>query len=84
MPPRSTHVPRFALSFALASAVLLSLPAVACTDEPPTAVGVDLFPGTLPSTFQVVLPPAGHRRRPPACAGRVRLTGAHDPSSRSG
>ncbi|HEV2147863.1 MAG TPA: hypothetical protein VGR37_10715 [Longimicrobiaceae bacterium] len=48
---------RFSLGRALASAVLLTLPAVACTDDPPTAGGVDLFPGgTLPATFQVVLP----------------------------
>lgn len=47
---------RFSLGRALACATLLSLPAVACTDDPPTATGGDLFPGTLPSTFQVVLP----------------------------
>jgi hypothetical protein len=47
---------RFSLGRALAFATLLSLPAVACTDDPPTATGGDLFPGSLPSTFQVVLP----------------------------
>lgn len=47
---------RFSLGRALACATLLSLPAVACTDDPPTATGGDLFPGSLPSTFQVVLP----------------------------
>jgi hypothetical protein len=47
---------RFSLGRALACATLLSLPAVACTDDPPTAIGGDLFPGNLPSTFQVVLP----------------------------
>ena len=48
---------RFSFGRALAAAVLLSLPAVACTDDPPTASGEDLFPGgALPSTFQVVLP----------------------------
>lgn len=48
---------RFSLGRALAAAVLLSLPVVACTDDPPTASGEDLFPGgTLPSTFQVVVP----------------------------
>jgi hypothetical protein len=47
---------RFSLGRALAFATLLSLPAVACTDDSPTATGGDLFPGNLPSTFQVVLP----------------------------
>jgi hypothetical protein len=47
---------RFSLGRALAFATLLSLPAVACTDDPPTATGGNLFPGNLPSTFQVVLP----------------------------
>ncbi|HEU0076596.1 MAG TPA: hypothetical protein VFQ76_03040, partial [Longimicrobiaceae bacterium] len=47
---------RFSLGRALACATLLSLPAVACTDDPPTATGGDLFPGSVPSTFQVVLP----------------------------
>lgn len=47
---------RSSLGRALAFATLLSLPAVACTDDPPTATGGDLFPGSLPSTFQVVLP----------------------------
>ena len=54
---------RLSLGRALASAVLLALPAVACTDEPPTAVGVDLFPGALPTTFQVVLPADSFARR---------------------
>ena len=47
---------RFSLGRALACATLLSLPAVACTDDPPTATGGEVFPGSLPSTFQVVLP----------------------------
>lgn len=47
---------RFSLGRALVTATLLSLPAVACTDDPPTASGGELFPGTLPSTFQVLLP----------------------------
>lgn len=48
---------RFSLGKALASAVLLSLPVVACTDEPPTVSGGEQFPGgSLPATFQVTVP----------------------------
>ncbi|HEX7238889.1 MAG TPA: hypothetical protein VF263_01375 [Longimicrobiaceae bacterium] len=48
---------RLSLGRSLAAAVLACLPVVACTDEPPTAAGEDLFPnGALPLTFEVTVP----------------------------